>query len=1143
MNFIRLRALFPEGKSVILHVMRIVIFLFFTATFGFTPIKGLPQNVKINIEADKSLTVDEVFELIENQTSYHFIYRSDMFDDFPKVKVKKGEISVEKLLGISFLNHPIVFDINEKNGIILSEMVIADMLQQKTISGKVTDENGVPLSGVNITVKGTSKGASTDFDGDYEIEAEQGEELSFSSVGFEDQTILVGEDNEINIIMKEGSVLDEVVVTALGIKKEKKAVGYSVQDVKGEALEEMNKSKEPNILSNLTGKIAGLTIRNTTDIFQDPKIDLRGKIPLLVVDGVPDRTGDYWKINSDEIENISVLKGPSASALYGSVGRDGAIMITTKKGEKGKMRVSVSNSTQIQTSFLRIPKVQHEYGTGNFGEYEYVDGSGAGPEGGGWMWGPKLDQLDPNTESGFWETPQYNSPVDPDTGELIPLPFISRGKNNIKNFFRPGLLQSNTLSMDWGNEKSSFRLTFGNDYQRGIVPNSDLKKTSIALSGSMNPSDKLTINSRLSYNKEYTNNFPTVGYGNTNYLYNLVLWTGADVDVREERDYWVEGLEGYQQRNWNVGYYNNPWFVAEEYERPYYKDNVTGSVNMDYSIIDQLSLKSRVGVNYYGLNRETHEPISLSKGIGKFAQTNGGYFDITSEIGLEYEKEITSHINFKAEGYFSNFYKEHKQTYVETDGLNIPNLYTLSNSMGELKAPSGSNFNNFEMINSLYGYIDLEFYDTFFLNMTARYDKVSTLPQGNNGYFYPSVSGSLLLDKLIELPIWIDMFKVRGSLAQVSTGKIGGDEYGYINAFHELSEKWRGKPAFYYGSSIIDPNLKPETSDQWEVGTNFILLRNRINFDFTYFHNRDYRNLIETPLSEASGYTSFLTNGNEYERKGVEISLGANILRDSDFKWSVDLNLSHYKRVLTKIFEDKQREGDYQVGDRTDKIFYEPYETSPDGQIVMDNGLPKSSHRPYPESVGHSNPSWVYGMRHIFRFKNFTLSGQLDGVIGGDMFSRTSERMWYGGTAPESVNQYRVDANNGEATYVVPGVKIVEGAISYNGDGTIKEDTRVFEPNDVPVNYNAYNQSYMSYPEFGHHYYKQTFIKLREVTLTYEIPNKIVNELSMTSASVSLIGRNLWMWSEIKNVDPDSGTDDLQTPAMRTFGFNINVTF
>ncbi len=365
--------------------------------------------------------------------------------------------------------------------------------------------------------------------------------------------------------------IDEVVITALGIKKEKKALGYAVQEVKGDVFE---KAKEPNFINSLSGRVAGLNIKNSTDLFQDPGISLRGAKPLIVIDGVPDRTADLWRINADDIDNISVLKGATASALYGSVGKDGAIMITTKRGKKGKMSISFNNSTMFQTSFIRIPKVQTVYGGGNNGKYAYINGEGSGSEGGGWIWGPKLDQKDPTTPSGYFETPQYNSPIDPVTGKLVPLPWISRGKNNIRNFFDTGMIQSNNISVDWGNDKSTFRLSLSNIYQKGIVPNTDLKTTSISLAGSVTPLKDLTINSTLTYNKEYTSNFPEVGYGPTNYLYNLVLWTGADVDIRDLRNYWVAGKEGYQQRHYNVSYYNNPYFQAYEYLRPYYKDNV-----------------------------------------------------------------------------------------------------------------------------------------------------------------------------------------------------------------------------------------------------------------------------------------------------------------------------------------------------------------------------------------------------------------------------------------------------------------------------------------------------------------------------------------------------------------------------------------
>ncbi|ASW73979.1 TonB-dependent receptor [Chryseobacterium piperi] len=950
--------------------------------------------------------------------------------------------------------------------------------------------------------------------------------------------------------------IDEVVITALGIKKEKKTIGYAVQEVKGEIFE---KVKEPNFINSLSGRVAGLNIKNSTDLFQDPGISLRGAKPLIVIDGVPDRTADLWRINADDIDNISVLKGPTASALYGSVGKDGAIMITTKKGKKGRMSISFNNSTMFQTSFIRIPKVQTVYGAGNNGKYAYINGEGSGSEGGGWIWGPKLDQRDPSTPSGYFETPQYNSPVDPATGKLVPLPWISRGKNNIKNFFDTGIIQSNNISVDWGSEKATFRLSLSNIYQKGIVPNTDLKTTSISLAGSVHPIEGLTINSTLTYNKEYTSNFPEVGYGPTNYLYNLVLWTGADVDIRDLRNYWVAGKEGYQQRHYNVSYYNNPYFQAYEYLRPYYKDNVLGNVNLEYQIVPKLSAKARVGANIYSLNREFREPKSYigygNKSLGNYTQVNGNYFDITSELGLKYQNRYSDNFSLSGEAYVSNYYRELKNSEIRTDGLIVPGWYNLFNSVGPLFAPTDGNRNKkeYEQINSVYGYVDMEFYKAFFLNVTARHDKVSTLPKGNNGYFYPSVSGSVLLNQLFTLPDWVSFAKVRGSLARVSSGKLTNDTYGYISAFRRSNTSWNGVPSFYFEDILIDANIKPETTDSWEVGTNIALLKNRINLDVTYFQTRDYNNLTYVPLSEGVGYKYYLTNGNVYQRRGVEFTLNADVIKKSDFKWSAQLNLSQYRKYLkeayggadyTTLFNPANGRNNFiRVGERADKLTTMPYETSPDGQLVLRNGYPVNSTAPFESNMGYSDPDWTYGFSNNFNYKNFSLSLLFDGRIGGSMYSTTNQKMWWGGIAPGTVNQYRDDANAGSNTYIAPGVRVVSGAITYDQNGNVKSDTRVFVQNDVAVNYNAFMQSTSNAFESNYHYYKQTFIKLREVTVTYNFGKDFTKKLDLSSASISLIARNLWLASKIKNVDPDSGMDQLQTPATSSFGVNLNVKF
>ena len=333
----------------------------------------------------------------------------------------------------------------------------------------------------SVLIKGTNTGTVTNQEGDFSIKADDGAVLVLRSIGYQTKEVSVGDANAYQIqLMDDNQVLSEVVVTALGIKKERAKLGYVVQEVQGENLV---KAREPNIINSLTGRVAGLNITNSTDLFQDPGISLRGRKPLIVIDGIPDQSADLYRVNGDDVESITVLKGANASALYGSIGQNGAIMITTKRGKGKDLSIDVNSSTQIQPSFIRIPEVQTEYGAGFKGKYTYVDGSGGGPEGSGWIWGPKLDQPDPSTPSGFFETPQFNSPRNPVTGQLVPLPFISRGKNNVKDFFQTGLIASNNISITQSGEKGAFRASASHIYQRGIVPNTDLQNSSFNISG------------------------------------------------------------------------------------------------------------------------------------------------------------------------------------------------------------------------------------------------------------------------------------------------------------------------------------------------------------------------------------------------------------------------------------------------------------------------------------------------------------------------------------------------------------------------------------------------------------------------------------------------------------------------------------
>lgn len=1016
---------------------------------------------------------------------------------------------------------------------------------ERQLTGVIRSVSGEPLVGASVTVVRNGQGLSTDEHGSYVINARVGELVRFSMIGYLPQEQTVPATGALDIVLEEDSQnLSEVVVTALGVRKEKAKLGYAVQEVQGESLV---KAREPNMVNSLTGKVAGLNVRNSTDLFQDPGISLRGRKPLIVIDGIPDQTADLWRVNADDVENISVLKGPTASALYGSIGQNGAIMITTKRGKNGTASVSFNSSTQFQTGFIRIPEVQTTYGNGNHGQYAYVNGSGSGTEGAGWIWGPKLDQRDPSTPSGYWETTQFNSPVDPATGDLIPIPYLSRGKDNVRNFFETGLISSNNISLTQASEKGSFRASASHVYQKGVVPNTGLNNSSLNIAGEYLLTDKLHMDAKLGYNKEYSNNFPEVGYGPTNYLYNLVLWTGADVDVRDLRNHWMEGQEGLQQRHYNISWYNNPYFQAYEYLQGYDKDNLMGSLSFNYQFTDELSAMFRTGVNQYGLRRDWKEPKSyigysdISR--GNYTEWARNYFDIANDLIIDYSHDFGNQFSLHAQLGGYSYYRNYRSLESNTDGLNVAEFYHLDNSIGPLVT---TNRIDQRRTISVYGSVDLGLYDAFYVTFTGREDKVSTLPQNNNSYFYPSVSGSVVLSQLISLPSWTNFLKIRGSWAQVTSGVIldaNGEEdpYGFIFGY-DKGVLWNNNPSVVIDGTQVNPNIKPETSNMWETGLEAKFFRNRLNIDIAYYRSDDYNQIVRLPISLGSGYSTRQINGNRYSRRGWEFMIGGTPLA-GDFMWNVNVNLSTYRRILTEIYGGQRYLDRLQVGDRADAIYDYAYEKSPDGQVVYNsNGMPKDD--PFTRLMGYSDPDLVYGVVNNFTYRGFSLGLQVDGRIGGSMFSQTNQKMWWGGTHPGTVNQYREDANAGNATYVGRGVVVTSGEITYDNNGIIVSDTREFAPNETAVSYIDYMTTTSNYAQTNYGYFSQTFLKLREASLGWQLPAKwLENHGWIKRLDVSLVGRNLLLFAKLPNVDPDSGRDDLQTPATRNIGFNINLQF
>lgn len=1031
-------------------------------------------------------------------------------------------------------------------GCLLSTAIYA----QQTINGTVVDSNGAPLVGVTVLIANTFNGTTTDFEGSYTIASNIGDELVFSYIGFLTQRVTVSTEKDINITMSEDAQqLREVVVTALGIKKEKKALGYASQEVDGGLLE---KTKEPTVFGNLTGRVAGLEIQNSTDLFQDPQVILRGRSnrTLVVIDGIPvdgseNGEGDYFKVLGDDVANVNVLKGTTASALYGARGRNGAIMITTKRGKDGQMNVSMNVSTMFQPSFIRVPEVQNLYGNGNQGSYAFVDGSGSGTEGGGWIWGPLVDQEDSSTPSGLFETTQYNSAIDPNTGELIPIPFTSRGKDNIKNFFRTGYIRSINASADWGSEKSTFRVSLSNVYQQGIVPNTDLNNVSFSIAGSMTPTDKLNISGAMTYNKQFTDNFPEVGYGPTNYLYNLILWTGVDVDVRDLKNYWREGQEGFQQRHFNVSFYNNPYFQALEYERGYDKDNVYGNLSIAYELLPGFTFKARSGINVWSLYRTFNEPKSYigygSKSEGNFTQTDTNLFDITTDVGLRYERSFSDNFSLEAEAAYAHYYKRQIFNSIATDGLIIPGFYNVSNNLGATLF--GQNREEENAIQSTYAYADLNFYDAFYLSLTARNDKISALPNENNSYFYPSVSGSLIISELFGSPSWLTFAKLRGGFSQVRDGNYDdgvNGPYSLAQAY-QSGTIWNGVPSSSAGNVLINPNVRTEVDNTWEIGADLRFFDNRLGIDVAYYNRLTEDAILQVPVSNASGFAFQLENGGSTRTRGIEAVINGIPWKNRNFRWDASLNLTHYRDFQESIFGDEEfTANNVRVGERTDQLYDFVYQTNGQGEVIYENGFPVFD--PFRRFIGYSSPDLIYGLSNTFTYKNVSLSLLFDGRLGGQMFSITNQKMWWGGKHPGTVNQFRTDANNGESTYVGDGVVVTGGSVEYDVNGNITTDTRTYAQNEQAINYITYNQTTWDRQNHNYHYYVRDYVKFREVTLTYNFSDTTLDKLPFSDASVSFVGRNLWLSSDLENVDPEFA-DNLQAPATRSLGLNLNLKF
>ncbi len=1032
---------------------------------------------------------------------------------------------------------------------------------QTTVSGTVTGSQDTRLPGVNILIKNSTQGTITDQEGNYTITVPDDAVLVFSFIGFETREIAVQKQNTIDVSLKEDfQSLEEVVVTAIGIKQQKRRLGFTTQEVN---TEQLANSRTMNLGNALSGQVAGLTVTNPTGMFQAPTFTLRGKTPLIVIDGVPVET-DFFDVTGEDIENINVLKGTAASALYGSRGKNGAILITTRNAQKEGLEVTISTNNMITAGFTVFPKTQTLYGSGSNGQYEFWDGADGGISDGDMTWGPKLN-------SGV-KVPQWNSPIrDKETGEMtpwwgdvkgtvyddrsryerVPTDFVSY--DNLRNFLQTGVVSTNNFSVAYRGEKARYYASGKYAYQKGQVPNMSLNTGSINFNASFDLSKNLNLETSLSYNKVFSPNYPRYGYGPKNHIYTILLWMSDDVNGNDLRDHlYRPGYEGYVQANYNYAWYNNPYFASYELEQKQDRNVMDSQMKLRWSLDENFNIQARGSLRNVNRFESMQSPKSYmnygDSRNGDYKIWNSAQVNFDADVLASYSKDFSDNFQLGLNGGASVFSRSYSQEYQSSDGLIVPFVYSLNNTAGPVQA---SNLLQEKTIRSVYGAANFDFYNTVYLSFTARNDWSSTLPVAHNSYFYPSVSLSTIVSEFIRMPEAVNYLKVYASWAQVSSDLDPRNENPYrISSAYNKGITYGATPSVYYPAGIVNPNILPEKSSSFELGLSSALFKNRLTLDLTYYNIVDENQIIDLGISEASGFTSRQINGNVYKTNGFEIVAGIKAIRKKNFSWDVNANWSRYVRKITEIYGNQPRFGNLKLGERTDSYYAQVWMKSAEGQLILDSkGLPIRD--AFVHNLGHMDPSWRLGFQNKFIIKGFDVGVDIDGVWGGIMNANTIEKMWWAGKHPSSTEYRDAEYAAGKPVYVPQGVVIANGELTRDVLGNITKDTRTYTPNTTAVSWQTWSQQYPYRARVTEEENKKfantfdrSFFKLRRVAVGYDL-GKIINLGSkIKGLNAQVFAYNLLMWKKMPILDPDfkEGNDsDLQDPSPRYLGLALNL--
>jgi len=1052
------------------------------------------------------------------------------------------------------------------------------LAQERTVTGTVTGaDDGSPLPGVNILVSGTTNvGTVSDVNGKFTIRVPSGyEALEFSYIGMTSQTIQLGASNVIDVsLATSASMLEEVVVTALGIQKQVKALGYSQQEL---GSDELSASRESNLNSFLTAKVAGVQVSKTSSgaggsssiTIRGAKSLLGNNQPLYVVDGVPitnigHSEGGNWDgndlgdgigdINPEDVESMTVLKGPNASALYGARGSNGVILITTKSGKKKKgIGVEFNSNISFETLNL-VPTYQNKYATG----YEETNLYGSQvelPEGSGtfyetmdtWhgdSWGPPLDGrrtiIDP-----------FVYPEDMFTRTLTLLP---QPANNVRDFYETGVDNANTISISGGNEKTTARLSLGNTTTKGIIPNHKLNKQTIVLRATSQITESLSFDAKINYIRDEGNNRPNLGSGSDNVTRTFVTM-GRYVPMPWLKEYYENTK---QPGSWpGVNY--NPYYVVNELNNHDTKDRIIGLVSANLKLNSWLSIMGRAGTDYYTQKQEKRWPVGAKGGdnyLGRVYNNVSTVKDINADVILSANKELSSHFNISASVGSSILHQERTTQSLDSRNFKAPGVYDVSNA----KDIRPFNYISRKEMQSVYFTGQVAYNNYLFVDVTGRNDWSSALGVNNYSFFYPSLSTSFVFtDAFKVFPASILSFgKIRASWAQVGNDS---DPYLTKNGYGSTTTTYAGQGLSWMNETIPLFNLKNELTESWEVGADLRFLNNRLGLDVTYYNGKTTNQILPVNVSNTSGYTTVVINAGEIQNKGIEIALNYTPVRLSNsFMWEINANFAKNSSkvvslapgietlTLVSTADAYPNAIEARPGEPYGNIVGYAYKRAPDGQKVTIGGVYQGTATQ--QVLGNITPEWIGGLNNTFSYKGLSLNVLLDFVQGKEISSATKYQMEAKGTGSWTVEGRRtrdIDDNGQQLPYVgiLPGVEEVD-----DGSGNIS-----YVPNTTAVNGQNY-WAMRAWGEIGEEFVLDgSYISLREVMLSYSFSKTFLDRTPFAGITLSAVGRNLMYLEEHMQgmgVSPESapntsagyqGIEMISMPTTRTWGFNVKLTF